>query len=793
MSMLLQPNVFPIATDKHGIQTIDAMRSQNIQMAAPYQKEVSNIVPMSLEDHSGESLYQPIYKEKPPDLQTQQQRPQQQHQPAGAHRNDKIRRPEEEPEPIIQDKRKWGGMELRLANVFNGRGKLVKFTQKHDVLKTIKEKDTDAWLLQQCPPEISDSELIERFNVWQKRLIDDMEVDNDPDVYKRIRGFFGVKDDSTDITNTIEVDFRDCSAALESLHSMMVARGLAKADTSFVVQRQRHEVLDAMRENLATSYQVHIGVSRIRNMSNPTKRAFNPAPQPFTEKLTNKGYDDFHRLFVFLLKQFAKKNYRRTGGDVYVQQLNSKKQFATCWKRECTIREAIYKCIEPRYMYIEAWRCAFKSGGRNITNAAQQLQESESPEFKRIYKNRKRLAFDDYIYFVDEDAVLEHGHPDIPPGLTCAKFFHCKFDNNLYEQQMGDTDDWRKIETPAAEAIMDSQKFDSAVKAWMYILMGRMFHDVNTQDQWQIQKFLKGIAGTGKSTLLRNQEYTYDACDLGIMSNTIEKNFPLEALLDCFIYLALDISNDFNLDQTLWQSMVSGEEVAVNRKNKLRITVQWVHPGAMAGNNMPPWKDNAGSVSRRIVHFDFAIVVSGGNPYLPELLKKQFAPWIKKISLAYNDVGHRVRFYPIHELLPHYFKKTRRKIQTASHPLENFMESQVLDFGEGLYVPMTIFQDEFFKYCRTHNLLMPRGMNEDYYNSIFQGRNIKVVDDTRIYEGDTMEGKFLVNIDVKAAVRQNNNNNHHSGGARGGGGGWPARAPAPARTSPVPGAQNAAH
>lgn len=300
--------------------------------------------------------------------------------------------------------------------------------------------------------------------------------------------------------------------------------------------------------------------------------------------------------------------------------------------------------------YQDAWRCAYKGGGRNITNAAQQLEECEEQEFKTIHKDRKALSFDNYIYFIKEDAVLEHGHPDIPPGLTCAKFFKCKFENELYEQQMAETDDWRRIETPAAEAIMDSQKFDSAVKAWMYCLSGRMYFDINEQDSWQIQKFLKGIAGmylllntfrshacdtgTGKSTLLRNQEYTYDACDLGIMSNTIEKNFPLESLIDCFMYLALDISNDFNLDQTLWQSMVSGEEVAVNRKNKLRITVLWVHPGAMAGNNMPPWKDNAGSVSRRIAHFDFGIVVSGANPYLPELLRKQFAPWVKKIAMV---------------------------------------------------------------------------------------------------------------------------------------------------------------
>lgn len=255
-------------------------------------------------------------------------------------------------EQLIQDVRKWGGMEVRLSNLFNGRGRTVRFSDVPKPPKATPEKETDAWLLQTVPPEISNRDLLERFQHWQKRLLDDTDTDNDPDVYKRIRKFFGVHDAATDITNTIEIDYNDCSSALESLHGMMVARGLAKPDTKVVVVRERHQAIEAMRENLAQAYQIHIGLAKIRCRSNPKKLAEIPqGTQSAVENLNGKGYDDFHKLFVFLLKQFSKRNYRRCGGDVYVQQLNSRKQFASCWQRKSTIRKAIYECINPRYMY----------------------------------------------------------------------------------------------------------------------------------------------------------------------------------------------------------------------------------------------------------------------------------------------------------------------------------------------------------------------------------------------------------------------------------------------------------
>src|SRR5207248_2065598 len=96
-----------------------------------------------------------------------------------------------------------------------------------------------------------------------------------------------------------------------------------------------------------------------------------------------------------------------------------------------------------------------------------------------------------------------------------------------------------------------------------------------------------------------------EARDIGYLNNSGQKTFSLDGLQDKLLYLALDIDENFTLDQVTWQSMVSGEEVSVTRKFKQPLTVIWKSHGGFAGNKLPGWTDNAGSLSRRLVVIEF--------------------------------------------------------------------------------------------------------------------------------------------------------------------------------------------
>ena len=71
------------------------------------------------------------------------------------------------------------------------------------------------------------------------------------------------------------------------------------------------------------------------------------------------------------------------------------------------------------------------------------------------------------------------------------------------------------------------------------------------------------------------------------------------------------------VNQSDFQSMASGEGVSIARKNKTAISDQaWTVPLVMAGNPLPDYKDNSGSISRRLAMFLFTTLVQEKNTSL---------------------------------------------------------------------------------------------------------------------------------------------------------------------------------
>ena len=153
---------------------------------------------------------------------------------------------------------------------------------------------------------------------------------------------------------------------------------------------------------------------------------------------------------------------------------------------------------------------------------------------------------------------------------------------------------------------MNHQGFDENVQKWMYILIGRLLYEVNELDQWQVMPFLKGQAGTGKSTITgKICKAFYEYTDVGMLSNNSEKQFGLSSFYNKLLFIAPEIKNDLKVDQAEMQGIISGEDVVVAEKHKTAQMVEWKVPGIIAGNEVPGWIDNAGSISRRIVVFQF--------------------------------------------------------------------------------------------------------------------------------------------------------------------------------------------
>ena len=125
-------------------------------------------------------------------------------------------------------------------------------------------------------------------------------------------------------------------------------------------------------------------------------------------------------------------------------------------------------------------------------------------------------------------------------------------------------------------------------------------------DGWQVIPFLKGVAMSGKSTIITKVfKKFYDSEDVRTLSNNIERKFGLSSIYDGFMFIAPEVKGDMCLEQAEFQSLVSGEDVSLARKYEKAKSIEWKTPGILAGNEIPNWKDNSGSVLRRILAWNF--------------------------------------------------------------------------------------------------------------------------------------------------------------------------------------------
>ena len=94
--------------------------------------------------------------------------------------------------------------------------------------------------------------------------------------------------------------------------------------------------------------------------------------------------------------------------------------------------------------------------------------------------------------------------------------------------------------------LFDYQEFSPEVCRWLYVFIGRLFFNLGELDNWQVALFLEGVAGSGKSTITKLVKKFYETCDVGVLSNNIEKTFGLSSLKDKLLFLAPEIKNDFS-------------------------------------------------------------------------------------------------------------------------------------------------------------------------------------------------------------------------------------------------------
>ena len=272
-------------------------------------------------------------------------------------------------------------------------------------------------------------------------------------------------------------------------------------------------------------------------------------------------------------------------------------------------------------------------------------------------------------------------------------------------------DSWFDIPTPFFDKIMIHQKFDRNVMRWLYVMAGRLQFQLGKMDNWQIIAYLKGIAGTGKSTFLNICINLFDFQDVSVVSNNIERKFGLDPVSESYVWFCAEVKKDFGLSQAEWQSIVCGDPVSVACKNqKARVIPQWDVPGMMAGNELPGFVDSEGSFSRRVILWEFTQGVEDeADMGLSQYIRMEIPAIRYKITKAYLQAvqDHGKSRIMKAGILPAYFHKTNKNTKILSNSLVAFINDndQVICAKDdpNCVWPFEKFKEAYDYYCKSQN------------------------------------------------------------------------------------------
>ena len=438
----------------------------------------------------------------------------------------------------------------------------------------------------------------------------------------------------------------------------------------------------------------------------------------------------FQQILLYLLNNASTLEMKRYKGKC-CQQISTTR----AWKQVMQVSDYVYLYTQKETKY-DMWK-NLTSKGTMVKDIVNFLTNCKDVQFPEIIKNRNVWSFKNGVFVGKEWDGSKYTCNFYPyeskeflaldPTIVSCKYFDQDF--KMYDE----TKDWYDIPTPNMQTVLSYQEFSEDVCRWMYVMAGRLMYDVNDLDQWQIIPFFKGIARSGKSTLIvKVFKKFYESEDVKILSNNSERKFGLWSIYDGFMFISPEVKGDICLEQAEFQSIVSGEDVSIARKYDTALSTQWKTPGVFAGNEVPGWKDNSGSVIRRFLTFNFGKQVQDADPKLDEKLNEEIPAIIVKCVKAYLDYTRKYADKDIWNVVPKYFKDIQNQVAMVTNALQHFLSSEKITYGEKLVCPQKVFLQIFNQHCQENNLGRFK-FNPDFYAGPFSSRHITVVTESRTY------------------------------------------------------------
>ena len=458
----------------------------------------------------------------------------------------------------------------------------------------------------------------------------------------------------------------------------------------------------------------------------------------------NKPYQD---LLIFLLSKAYTKGFRLYRESCY-KQIHYNGSPTHAWTYVMPILAFVYEAVSRETNY-DMWLNLTDSKD-NAKNAASYLLNAKDKELPTLEPDRHLFSFTDGVYNAKLLRFYKYDSHPLSSDQVAVKFFAQPFDgDNLMSYR-----DWWDIPTPELQGIFQDQNLSEDVCRIVYAFMGRCIYEVNEMDSWEVVMFIKGVAGSGKSTIGKFLKDIYPPTDVFILSSNIEKKFGLSPIYDKLLFLCFEVKSNWGLDQGDFQCMISGEEVPVAIKHKTAISTLWKVPGMLMGNEVAgSWLDAAGSMTRRLVLLEFLYKIKSMDTNLIKKIRERFAATLHKCNYAYRKLVDSCGSANIWEKLPDYFKMTQQHLAATINPLEDFLSGDNfrIDADDpNCCIPLEDFQIMYMNFIRQRNYHKVR-FNQDHYGTVFETKGIRIKMVPERNFGDSMKHnvKWIFGVGLK--------------------------------------------
>jgi hypothetical protein len=523
-------------------------------------------------------------------------------------------------------------------------------------------------------------------------------------------------------------------------------------DDGMTIVRRINNILKQLSDGYENIRRHYISFERVDNPTALPQFSTSGDPSTMDEEELEKT-TPFQMCLLHSLDQTYKSGYRRYKGQCCEEIKTIEGHRTRAWQTKFTIEQFVYSLAQKDDDFT-MWK-NFTSRGNVYRDVVDNMSKCTDAQFPEITKRRHVWSFKNGV-FVGKEWIPDRGVHDccfypyeskefrcLDPTIIACKYFDQQFDDFSHVER------WQDIPTPFFDSVLKYQQFDKDVCDWAYVMGGRLCYDVGEMDAWQVIPFFKGIARSGKSTLITKVfKKFYENEDVGTLSNNIEKKFGLSAIKDAFMFIAPEVKGDLALEQAEFQSMVSGEDVSVAVKNKTAVSIEWNVPGVLGGNEVPNWKDNSGSVLRRILTWNFSKQVRDADPQLDEKLNRELPIILLKCIRGYLDYSNKYKDKDIWRVVPEYFMQVQKQVAMVASSLHNFMESTLVEYGKDVFVPQKLFVQVFNQHCQANNLGRHK-FTQDFYAGPFSSREIEVREEIVTYNGRTYPKQPVIyGIDV---------------------------------------------